>query len=58
MRKTTHVKMFILGLVGAFLTFRKEIHDFTRIEHEDREEEELKKIQQKYLALSEIQPKP
>jgi hypothetical protein len=38
MRKKTHIKMLIFGLVGLFLTFRKEIHDFTRIEHEDKDE--------------------
>ena len=43
MRKTTHLKIFMLGVFGAFLTFRKEIHDFTRIDIVDTEETELEK---------------
>lgn len=40
--------MMLLGLVGLFLTFRREIHDLARIEHEDKEEIELERLQQKY----------
>jgi hypothetical protein len=48
MRRKTHVKMMLLGLVGLFLTFRREIHDLARIDHEDKEEIELERLQQKY----------
>lgn len=41
MKKKTHLKMLILGMLGAFLTFRREIHEFTRIDLEDKEEAEL-----------------
>lgn len=43
-----HLKMGFLGLLGLFLTFRKELHDYTRIEGEDRDEQELKHIQEIY----------
>ena len=36
-----HFKMLALGLFGLFLTFRREIHDYARIEDQnDKEEEE------------------
>jgi hypothetical protein len=37
MRKKTHLKMLLLGLFGVFLTYRKEIHELTRIDWEDKE---------------------
>jgi hypothetical protein len=36
MHKKTHLKMLLLGIAGALLTFRREIHEFTRIELEDK----------------------
>lgn len=39
MRKKTHLKMLLLGIMGGLLTFRREIHEFTRIELDDKEEE-------------------
>ena len=49
MRKKTHIKMLLLGVLGALLTFRKEIHDLTRIDWEDKEEEELEKLKLNFL---------
>lgn len=41
MRKKIHVKMLILGVLGALLTFRRQIHEYTRIDIDEKEEKEL-----------------
>ena len=49
MRKKTHLQMGILGLFGLFLTFRREIHEFTRIDRDQEPEEEMiKQIQTRH----------
>ena len=49
MNKKMHFKMLALGLFGLFLTFRREIHDYARIEDQnDKEEEELRALNIKY----------
>lgn len=36
MRKKMHFKMLVLGVIGGLLTFRREIHEYTRIDIDEK----------------------